>query len=96
MIQAGGLSLLASYGLQEAFPAYLRRNPEHLEGRWHVKTLWNLHVAEVDGERLAPDAEVADLVDRYVPGQREHYGFTIVSAERLLLSILVGHADTLR
>lgn len=82
--------------LQEAFPAYLRRDPEHLEGRWHVKTLWNLHVAEVDGERLAPDAEVADLVDRYVPGQREHYGFAIVSAERLLLSILVGHADTLR
>lgn len=95
--QAGQASVVAaSRWLQGGFPAYLRRDSEHLQGRWHVKTLRNLHVAEVYGEGLAPDAEVADLVDRQVPRQSEHDSFAIVPTQRFLLSILVRHANTLR
>jgi len=58
--------------------------------------MWDLHMAEVHGEGLAPYSEVTELVNGQVAWQRQHDRLAIVTTQRLLLSILVRYPNTLR
>lgn len=53
-------------------------------------------MTEVDGEGLAPDAEVADVEDRQVAGEREDHRLPVVAPQRGLLAVFVRDADPLR
>lgn len=53
-------------------------------------------MAEVHGEGLAPHAEVADVEDREVTGQREDERLLLIAPQWHLLAVLVRDADTLR
>lgn len=75
---------------------YLRTDAKHFQRRRHVEVLRNLHVAKVDGERLAPDAKVSDVEHGEVAGQRQHDRLTIVTPQGDLFAVFIRHAHPLR
>lgn len=52
-------------------------------------------MAEIDGERFAPDAKVADLEHGQIAGQRQHNRLAIVFGQRLLAAVLVRDANAI-
>lgn len=53
-------------------------------------------MAEVHGEGLAPDTEVADVEDGEVLRQGQHDGLALVAPQRVLLAVLVRDPEALR
>lgn len=53
---------------RESKITHLRRDAQHFEGWWHVESLLDLDVSEVDGKGLAPDSKVSQLMDGQVTG----------------------------